>query len=453
MYVMVVGLNYRTTPIEIREKFTFQEQELPDALTRLKQMKSILEAVIISTCNRTEIYAVVDQLHTGEHFIKRFFSEWFHLPKEEFAHHLYVKQDREATEHLFHVIAGLDSMIVGETQILGQVREAFFIAQTYKTTGTLFNRLFKQAITFGKRVHTETGIGQNAVSISYAAVELTKKVFEHFEDKSVLIIGAGEMSELTAIHLHSQGVQNVMVANRTIEKAEELALTFRGKAYSMEDLSHALLKADIVISSTGADSLILSRAQVADVMKKRGNRPLFMIDIAVPRDLDPAIQDCENVYLFNIDDLQEIVDGNIRERQRIAGEVQVKITVEVDQFYQWVNTLGVIPLISKLREKSEKIQEETMKSLENKLSHLSERDLTIIRKHTKSIVNQMLKEPILNLKENAIKPDAELMMEYFRKIFGIEEGELRESVQYEHRKNKEIYQSERRFELKTSLFK
>ncbi|MFV9511088.1 glutamyl-tRNA reductase [Tepidibacillus sp. LV47] len=453
MYVIVVGLNHRTTPVEIREKFTFQEEELPKALSQLKQMKSILEAVIVSTCNRTEIYAVVDQLHTGEHFIKRFLSEWFYLPKEEFIHYLYVKQDQEATDHLFKVVTGLDSMIVGETQILGQVREAFFIAQKYQGTGTIFNHLFKQAITFGKRVHTETGIGQNAVSVSYAAVELAKKIFERFEDKSVLIIGAGEMSELTAIHLHSHGVQNVMVVNRTLEKARDLASAFHGVAYTMEELPQALFRADIVISSTGADSFILSRTQVEEVMNKRSNRPLFMIDIAVPRDLDPTIQECENVYLFNIDDLQEIVDANIQERIRIAEEIKKKIEQEVEAFYQWVNTLGVIPLIAKLREKSLKIQEETMKSLEHKLPHLSERDLTIIRKHTKSIVNQMLKEPILNLKEKAIEPDAPLMMEYFMKIFGIKEEELEGSLQFAKKKNKELDYLEHRWELKTSFFK
>jgi len=437
MYVMVVGLNYRTSPVEIREKFTFREEAIPVALQQLKQMKSILEAVIVSTCNRTEIYAVVDQLHTGEHFIKRFLSEWFETPKDEFQHFLYVKQDQEATEHLFRVAAGLDSMVVGETQILGQIRDAFFIAQRTQTTGTLFNHLFKQVITFGKKVHTETGIGQNAVSISYAAVELAKKVFEHFGDKKVLIIGAGEMSELTAIHLHSQGVQQVLVANRTLEKAQELADSFHGKAYSMDQLPMALLEADMVISSTGAESFILTQNQIRQVMKKRGNRPLFMIDIAVPRDLDPEIQNCNNVYLFNIDDLQEIVNENMRERQQIARRIQMKAIAEVDQFYQWVNTLGVIPLIAKLRENSLKIQEETMKSLQNKLPQLSERELAIIRKHTKSIVNQMLKEPILNLKEKAVEPDAKQMMEYFIKIFGIQEEEIAYSSYVEEKKEKE----------------
>ena len=436
MYVLVVGLNYRTSPVEIRERFTFQEHELPEALMQLKQMKSVLECVLVSTCNRTEIYTVVDQLHTGEHFVKRFLAEWFHLPKEEFHPYLYIKQDQDATEHLIRVVSGLDSMIVGETQILGQMRDAFFVAQKQGSTGTLFNHLFKQAITFGKKVHTETGIGQSATSISYAAVELAKKIFENFQDKTALIIGAGETSELTAIHLHSQGVRDVLVANRTVEKAKELADPFHGKAYAMDELSIALYEADMVISSTSAESYVVTKKQVQEVMERRGNRPLFMIDIAVPRDLDPEIQECDNVYLFNIDDLQDLVDKNLRERQRIARKIQLKVLAEVDQFYQWVNTLGVIPLIAQLREKSLKIQEETMKSLENKLPHLSERDLTVIRKHTKSIVNQMLKEPILNLKEKAIEPDSMLMMDYFMKIFGIEEHEVPSPIRIEKRKEK-----------------
>ncbi len=242
------------------------------------------------------------------------------------------------------------------------------------------------------------------------------------------------MSELTAIHLHSQGVRQVLVANRTLEKAQELADSFHGKAYSMEQLPSALFEADMVISSTGAESFIVTKNQIREVMEKRGNRPLFMIDIAVPRDIDPDIQECDGVYLFNIDDLQEIVDENLRERQRIARRIQMKVIAEVDQFYQWVNTLGVIPLIAKLRENSLKIQEETMKSLENKLPHLSERDLSIIRKHTKSIVNQMLKEPILNLKEKAVEPDAAQTMAYFMKIFGIQEEDVVPPIQQQDKK-------------------
>ncbi|GBF10842.1 glutamyl-tRNA reductase [Tepidibacillus sp. HK-1] len=419
MLVMVVGLNYRTTPVEIREKFTFTEEDLAEALDKLKKTKSVLEAVIVGTCNRMEIYAVVDQVHTGEHFIKKFLAEWFAIPKEEFVPFLYVKKEAEATEHLFRVITGLDSMVLGETQILGQIREAFLFAQKAQGTGTIFNTLFKQAITFGKKVHTETGLGESAVSVSYAAVELTKKIFSRLDDKAILIIGAGEMSELTAIHFHAQGVKQVMVVNRTYEHASALAEPFHGTAYTLEQLPLALNKADIVISSTGADSFILNKTEVEKIIHERKNRPIFMIDIAVPRDLDPEINQLDGVYLFDIDDLQGLVDANLKERQRIATQIEEWIDEEVYKFYQWINTLGVIPLIAALREKSFKIQEETMKSIENKLPHLSEREKTIIRKHTKSIVNQMLKDPIMRVKEMAVESNAEEMMKVFCKIFDL----------------------------------
>jgi len=423
MYVMVVGLNYRKAPIEIREKFTFSDERIDHALDKLKRTKSVLEAVVLGTCNRTEVYAVVDQLHTGEHFIKKFFSEWFDIEKEKVTPYLYVKKDVEASDHLFHVISGLDSMVLGETQILGQVKDAFLHAQKQGATGTIFNTLFRQAITFAKKVHSDTTLGQNPVSVSYAAVELTKKFFSRLSDKKVLIIGAGEMSELTAIHLHAQGIKQVMVVNRTYEKAQELARPFHGEAYPMEQLYQALLEADIVISSTGSDDYVINRSDIEKVMLQRKHKSLFLIDIAVPRDIDSSINDLSNIYLYDMDDLENIVDANIKERKRIALEITEWIDDEVYRFYQWVNTLGVIPLIKALQAKSINIQQETMKSIENKLPNLSERELKIIRKHTKSIVNQMLKDPIMRVKEMATEPDAEEMMEYFKKIFAIETEE------------------------------
>lgn len=432
MYVMVVGINYRTAPLEIREKFSFSEDTVGLALENLKETKSILESVIVSTCNRTEIYAVIDQLHTGEHFIKKFLSEWFLLPKEEFVQYLYVKEDIDATEHLFKVITGLDSMILGETQILGQMRQAFFQAQNYGTTGIIFNTLFRQAITFAKKIHSQTGIGENAVSVSYAAVELTKKIFDRLENKKVLLIGAGETSELTALHLYSQGVKEIMVVNRTYEKAMNLAEPFKGKAYKLEDLSKALIKADIVISSTSSDSYIITKPLIDEIMEKRNHTPLFFVDIAVPRDIDPQINELDNIYLYDIDDLKNIVDSNLKERERISIQVRKLIDDEVYSFYQWVNQLGVIPLISALREKSFKIQEETMKSLENKLPYLTEKELSVLRKHTKSIINQMLKNPIMRLKETAAEPDSKEMMEYFKKIFDIQDEDIRSNLVYEN---------------------
>ncbi len=429
---MVIGLNYRTAPIEIRERFTFEDDTIGIALEKLKNTKSVLEAVILSTCNRVEVYAIVDQLHTGEHFIKKFLSQWFDMDKSRFTPFLDIKVNAEATEHLFRVVNGLDSMILGETQILGQVRHAFLTAQQYQTTGILFNQLFKQAITFAKKVHTETGIDANAVSVSYAAVELAKKIYESLDDKAVLIVGAGETSELTAIHLFSHGVKQVMVANRTLDKAKELANTFKGIPYTLDQLAIALERADIVISSTGASTAIIDRELVSKVMKNRGDKPLFFIDIAVPRDIAPEVNQLENVFLYDIDDLNGIVDINLKERQKIAIQIEGWIEEEVYVFYQWINTLGVIPLVAALREKSFKIQEETMNSLQNKLPYLNERELSVIRKHTKSIVNQMLKDPIMRIKEAAAEPEAKEMMEYFKSIFALNEELIKSNPVYEN---------------------
>ncbi len=420
---MIVGLNYLTTPIEFRERFTFNEELLELALNRLKQTKSVLEAVIVSTCNRTEIYATVDQLHTGEHFIKKFIAEWFKIEKEEVLPFLYVKKDEEAIEYLFKVVTGLYSMVLGETQILGQVRQSFFIAQQYGATGVIFNTLFKQAITFAKKTHSETGIGENAVSISYIAVELAKKNLDQLSKKNVLIIGTGKIGKLAADHLYSNGVKDIMVINRTYEKAEELAKSLKGTAYGIEQLKEALFKADIVISSTGADSIIISKEQIKNIFNHRSNRPLLLIDIAFPRDIDPLIRNIEGVFLYDIDDLTGIVDSNLKEREKIAIQISNWIKKEVDEFYQWLNTLEVIPLIAALREKSLRIHDETIKSIENKLPYLTEKELKVIRKHTKSIVNQMLKSPIIRAKEMSAQPDAKEMMGYFKKIFDVEEEE------------------------------
>lgn len=420
MHILVVGLNYKTAPVEIRECFTFREEEINRALHQYQNMKSILECVILSTCNRTELYAVVDQLHTGEHFTKSFISEWFGIDREQFVDSLYILTGDEAVRHLFEVTSGLDSMVLGETQILGQVRNAWAIAQECGTSGKIFNTVFKQAVTFAKRAHSETSIGHNAVSISYAAVELGKKIFGSFAGKSVLIVGAGKMSELTVKHLYDLGVQEVMVVNRTLERATALASKFKGSSFGMERLRDCLMRADIVISSTGAAGLVITKEQVEEVIKSRKGRPLFMIDIAVPRDLDPAINELDTVYLYDIDDLEGIVAYNLEERQKEAIKIREQIVREIEEFRNWFNTLEMIPVVAALRKKAIMIQEETMRSIERKIPDLDERELKVLRKHTRSIVNQLLKDPILQLKEMSGQPGADKALELVNKIFALD---------------------------------
>lgn len=436
MHTLVVGLNYKTAPVEIREKLSFAENDLSKAMAALKNEKSILEDVIISTCNRTEIYAVVDQLHTGRFYIKRFLSEWFQIPMEKFEKHLYIYEEDKAVNHLFKVTAGIDSMVLGETQILGQVKKSFLESQQIGGTGTIFNQLFKQAITFAKRAHNETTINENAVSVSYAAVELAKKIFGSLKYKHVAILGAGKMGELAIENLYGSGVGKVTVINRTLEKAEILATKFNGHAKPTQELQCMLLEADILISSTGATDYVIDFELMQFVERLRKGKPLFMVDIAVPRDIDPRIGDLPNVFLYDIDDLQGIVQSNLAERERAALQITNMIEKEIAMFNDWLATLGVVPVISALRKKAATIQEETMRSIENKMPNLTERERKILNKHTKSIINQLLKEPILQAKELANSPKANEKLQLFQQIFGIE-NEVEEETRLQQMKEAE----------------
>ncbi|MCZ8533064.1 glutamyl-tRNA reductase [Psychrobacillus psychrodurans] len=426
MHTIVVGVNYRTAPVEIREKLSFVEAELPNAMQALQDQKSILENVIVSTCNRTEIYATVDQLHTGKYYVKQFLANWFDIPLENLSTYLFVHEDDQANNHLFRVTAGIDSMVLGETQILGQVKKSFLNGQENGTTGTIFNQLFKQAVTFAKRAHAETAIGENAVSVSYAAVELGKKIFGSLNHKHVVILGAGKMGELAIQNLHGSGAEKVTVINRTFEKAKELASKFDGNAKPMDELQCALLEADILISSTGSTEFVIDLELMQFVERLRKGKPLFMVDIAVPRDLDPRIGDLPNVFLYDIDDLQGIVEANLAERERAAQQINQMIDTEIEQFNDWVTTLGVVPIIAALRQKANTIQAETMASIENKMPNLTDRERKILSKHTKSIVNQLLKEPILQAKELSVAKDPSAQLQLFQQIFGIEEDVQKE---------------------------
>ncbi|MFF2480569.1 glutamyl-tRNA reductase [Paenibacillus sp. NPDC058071] len=421
MHIIVVGLNYRTAPVEVRERFAVAEKELTEAIKQFKQTSSIMECVIVATCNRTELYAVVDRHHLCGHYIRSFMEQWFKLPRQQFTNHLYMYEDTKAIEHLFRVTSGLDSMVIGETQILGQVKDAFAVAQQEKTTGTLFNMLFKQAVTMAKRAHSDTTIGESAVSVSYAAVELGKRIFGQFNKKSVMVVGAGETGELTAKHLYANGADRVIVVNRTYERAAQLASKFNGTAYSIEEAADRLHEVDIVISSTGAEGYVLDRQAVAAAMKRRKSKPLFMIDIAVPRDLDPSIAAIDNVFLYDIDDLEGIVESNLEHRRQEAAKIEPMIQEEIRSFEQWYKTLGVVPLIRALQSKAADIHQETMASMHNKLPDLDEHELKVISKLTKSIVNQMMQDPILRIKEMAGEKRADDAMDMFVKLFALEE--------------------------------
>lgn len=446
MHIVVVGMNYRTAPVEIREKFALPEKDWQEAIRQLRHTKSVMECVMVSTCNRTEMYVIVDHLHMCGYFIRSFMEQWFRIPRQQFTPYLYIYENDQAVEHLLRVTSGLDSMVIGETQILGQIRSAFLFAQQEGTTGTWFNTLFKQAITMAKRAHAETNINDNAVSVSYAAVELGKRIFGSFQDKKVLILGAGKMSELTVKHLYSNGAAEVMVANRTLSRARELAEQFHGQAGALEDAGDFLRAADIVISSTGSQQYIMTVQDVERVMKRRKSRPLFLIDIAVPRDLDPEIGSVSNVFLYDIDDLEGIVESNLEQRRKEAAKIEAMIASELDEYRQWLKMLGVTPVIRALQTKAERIHQDTLESLFNKLPELSEREVKLIRRLTKSMLNQMMHDPILQIKELAAEKNVDEALQMFTQLFALEEtmaasephkGTKRESAALSSRRDEE----------------
>lgn len=435
MHIVVVSVNHKTADVSLREKLTFSDETIERAHSALINQKSVLEGVILSTCNRTEIYAVVDQVHTGRYYIKSFLSEWFDVELDIVKSVTDVKVGHAAIYHLFKVITGLDSIVLGETQILGQMRDSFLLAQTEGTTGTIFNRLFKDAITLAKRAHAETDISSKAVSVSYAAVELSKKVLGTLENKKILIIGAGEMAELALENLVGSGAAEITVINRTAEKAISLADKYGGSQKSMEELQCALIENDIVISSTSAQDFIITKPMMYDLMKMRNNRSIVLIDIAVPRDIDPDVNDIDLIFNYDVDDLKGLVDANLAERQKAANIIETMIDTQVEDFIAWINMLGVVPVITALREKALRIQETTMESIDRKMPDLTDRERKVISKHMKSIINQMLKDPISQAKEISGSDNREAELQFFQDIFNIsnEVESLNQNVTMVHR--------------------
>lgn len=432
MHIIALSLNYKNASVEDREKVTFQDDEVVEALHALRDQKSILEATLLSTCNRTELYVVSDQEHTGAYYTRKFLAEWFDVDYDTIKGMTELKVAEEAVEHLFKVTAGLDSIVLGETQILGQIREAFLIAQEEHTTGTIFNKLFKEAITVAKRGHNETDISKNAVSMSYAAVELAKKIFANVKKSKVLVIGAGEMAEESLLNLTSNGIEDLVVVNRSIDKAKVLADKFKGRATLLANLEEELLDADIVISSTSSNTYVIDKEMMDRVSAKRGKESLIMIDIAMPRDIDPSISESDTIYIYNVDDLQGLVDANLKTREKEAEKIMNMIDGSRDDFEEWLNVQGVVPVIQAMRTKALDIHSSTFESLERKLPDMSERERTVVSKHMKSIINQMLRDPIIFTKEIAGLADRDEKLKDIEAMFHIEE-----EVESERAKSKE----------------
>lgn len=418
MNILVVGLNHNTASIEVREKVAFDSAKLGKAVTILKNSPVVRENIILSTCNRVELYAGVKDINSGIESIKNFLADFHKVSREFLEQSLYIYSGRDAVKHIFKVTSSLDSMIVGEPQILGQMKDAFDFALKNKSTGRLLNKLMKKAVSTAKRVRTETGIAGSAVSISFAAVELAKKIFEDLSTKTFMLIGAGEMAELAARHLMNIGVRDVLVINRTYERAEELAMEFNGKAVKFDDFLQELLHTDIVICSTGASGYILMKENMHRIMKERKQSPVFIIDISVPRNIDPQINDLDNVYLYDIDDLQGVVDINIQERSKEAEKAEAIVDSEVDSFLKWRASLSAVPTIIALREKAEAIRKEELEKTLKKLEPLGEEKIKAIEYLTNSIVNKLIHPPTAALK--SAEEDRELIVDAVRRLFSLE---------------------------------
>ncbi|MDA8213529.1 MAG: glutamyl-tRNA reductase [Clostridia bacterium] len=420
MFLVAVGLNHKTAPVEVREQLSFPEHELADALQKLRSREAVEGCIILSTCNRTEIYAAVLDVKKGLANIKQFMAECLHDDLCEIDNYIYVHTLYDTVHHIFRVAAGLDSMILGETQILGQVRTAYQNACELGATNRILNTLFQQAVSVGKRVRTDTEIDRNAVSISYAAVELSRQIFDDLTGRSILIIGAGKMSELTAKHLVANGVTSVLVANRSYENAVQLAQQFGGKAIKFDNLFDHMVDADIVISATSARNTIIRPAELEQVMSKRNGKKIFLIDIAVPRDIDPVVTKVNGVTLYDIDDLQHVVDRNLESRKKEAIKAQAIVEDEITKFFQWLNSQFVVPTIAALKQFGEEIKQQELEKALTKLGPVSEREEKIIRVMAHSIVNSLLHNPIVNLKTYANTNHGHLYTEILQNLFSLE---------------------------------
>ncbi|MBS1817156.1 MAG: glutamyl-tRNA reductase [Acidobacteria bacterium] len=402
MHLLLVGVSHRTAPVELRERLDFQARGLDAALTALNERGAGREAVIVSTCNRAELYTVCENVAEGRSAIADFLCEYHGVERASVLPHLYDVADMEAARHLFRVAAGLDSLVMGEPQILGQVKDAHTAATSARTAGPLLNRLFHSSFAVGKRVRTETGLGSGAVSVSYAAVSLSKKIFGDLRGRSVLVIGAGEMGKLTALHMKSQGVHQVTIVSRTIAHAARTAEAIGGaSAAPWDELDTLLGTADIVITATGAPSVILTKAYLESVMRPRRNRPLFIIDIAMPRDVEPAAGDIEQVFLYNIDDLQATVRENLARRASEVSRAEAIVAEEVEKFGQWLRARGAVPTIVALRQRFDAIRRSELDRLASSLPPDTRGRVDDI---TRLIVEKLLLTPTEQLK-SAADPD------------------------------------------------
>ena len=418
--IINIGMNHETAAVELRESLAKELENTSRALAFMRDLDFIEEGIFISTCNRVEALCTTINPLEAKRSIISLMSRLGNIPADSFSSNLYTFEDMDAVRHIFRVTSSLDSMVVGEPQILGQIKEAYAQAVKRKTSGVILNRLMHRSFHVAKRARTETDICESAVSISYAAVELAKKIFHVLDGKKVLLIGAGEMSELAAKHLMKQGVSSIVVANRTFDRAVQVAELFKARPVSFDEIGAQLLEVDIVLTSTASPGYVITYDQVRNCLRKRRNRPLFFIDIAVPRDVQPEINNLSNVYVYDIDDLKGIIKLNKDHRQQEAIKAERIVQEEVIKFEKWLKTLEVVPTIVSLREKAESIIQAELKKSTSTLKNLTPSQKQSIQNLTLSISEKILNDPILFLKKKADRPSLNTYLDVTRKLFNLD---------------------------------
>jgi glutamyl-tRNA reductase len=398
MRLTVIGINHRTAPVEIRGQVVFPPEQQPRALAELIALEGVEEAAILSTCNRTELYCARSN-DSGE-ILPDWLCRFHGLQREMLAPHLYTHMDEEAVRHMLRVASGLDSLILGEPQILGQIKASFQQASSAGTLHTLVNRLFQHTFQVAKQVRTDTAIGESPVSVAFAAVSLARQIFGEFDRHTALLIGAGETIELTARHLHEHGIGQIIIANRTVERAVDLAAQFNGYGIALDQLEAHLAEADIVIASTGSPDIILDEATVRTALRGRKHRPMFMVDIAVPGDIDPGVARLNDVYFYTVDDLQQVIEENLKSRQEAAEQAEDIIDVQVEHFMSWLRSLDAVPVIRAYREHARTLGELELEKARQRLANGENAD-AVMETLTRNLVNKLAHAPSVNLREAA----------------------------------------------------
>lgn len=419
MYVIAVGVSHKKTPVEVREKLAFDNNQLCPVFEKLKSTGKIAGCVILSTCNRTEIYAASKDADAALSEVRKLLADQSGMEVEQLQDYLYDLNCQQAIIHLFRVASGLDSMILGEAEILGQVAKAYQIACENSASNSVLNALFQRALKVGKQVQTKTQIGHGASSVGSAAVELAKQMFSDIQNCSVLLVGAGEMGRLVARNLANNSTSEVIVCNRSYDRAQKLASEFDGRAVPFEKLFECMPSVDLVVSCTAAPDHIITKERLTPLADTRNGRPLFLIDLAVPRDIEPESRQLENVCLYNVDDLQSIVDESLSERKLEAEKAEKIIDNAVDSFVKWLNSRHTVPVIKALREKGEEIRDAELEKAMRKLGPITEREEKILRTMANSIVNKLSHTPIIQLRKYAQTDQGRLYAQILQNLFNL----------------------------------